>query len=244
MELVMQVKNGRLIFELQPDEIGELIQMAFRYSSGAAQPQLGWKQAVCQEDPEISERKENVEEYSEMPAENEVQQEAQIQTSQLCELLEGKQKKEEKVYESGILDEGTGKVPENADNKLASNSGLQEQASGLPDWSSEDTPYQNPVRIRPPHNLKIYKGFLLIKCQSCGEMRSFCAKTPIHTYICNCGEETSLGELQEAYAKCKCGKKWRYLTNATDNIIESQCIECGMPLDMTYNYHKKQYVPL
>ena len=242
----MQAKNSRLVFELQPDEIGELIQMAFRYASGTAQPQLGWKQAVCQKDPEISERKENVEEYSGMPAENEVQQEAQIQTGQLCEPLEGKQQKKgkEETHESGILDRGTGKDPEDADNKPVPDSGLHEQASGLPDWSSEDAPYQELPRICLPHNPKIYKGFLLIKCQGCGEMRSFCAKTPIHTYICNCGEETPLGELQEAYAKCKCGKKWRYLTNATDNVIESRCIECGMPLDMMYNSRKKQYVPL
>lgn len=30
-----------------------------------------------------------------------------------------------------------------------------------------------------------YKGFLLIKCESCGKMKGFCAKTPISRYKCN-----------------------------------------------------------
>lgn len=37
-----------------------------------------------------------------------------------------------------------------------------------------------------------YKGFLMIKCEKCGEIKGFCAKTPISEYRCQCGGKTKL----------------------------------------------------
>lgn len=40
---------------------------------------------------------------------------------------------------------------------------------------------------------KTYKGFLLIRCAQCGELRGFCVKQPISSYRCAaCGGETPL----------------------------------------------------
>lgn len=43
---------------------------------------------------------------------------------------------------------------------------------------------------------KTYKGFLLIRCAQCGELRGFCAKQPISSYRCaTCNGETPLHDL-------------------------------------------------
>ena len=46
---------------------------------------------------------------------------------------------------------------------------------------------------------KTYKGFLLIRCAQCGELRGFCVKQPISSYRCAaCGGETPLHDLTSA----------------------------------------------
>lgn len=53
---------------------------------------------------------------------------------------------------------------------------------------------------------KTYKGFLLIRCAQCGELRGFCAKQPISSYRCaTCNGETPLHDLTSAHIRCKCG---------------------------------------
>ena len=60
---------------------------------------------------------------------------------------------------------------------------------------------------------KTYKGFLLIRCAQCGDLRGFCAKQPISSYRCAaCGGETPLHDLTSAHIRCKCGKSFKYRT--------------------------------
>ena len=55
---------------------------------------------------------------------------------------------------------------------------------------------------------KTYKGFLLIRCAQCGELRGFCVKQPISSYRCaTCNGETPLHDLTSAHIRCKCGKQ-------------------------------------
>lgn len=97
--------------------------------------------------------------------------------------------------------------------------------------------------MREPGSWK-YKGFLLIKCQHCGKLKGLCAKIPIDTYICGCGGKTPIQNLVNATAVCECGKKWSYRTNANDQMIEVNCIQCGSPIDLKWNARRGMYVTL
>lgn len=92
-------------------------------------------------------------------------------------------------------------------------------------------------KMQKPKHLK-YKGFMLIKCQHCGELKGFCAKTPIDTYTCSCGGKTPIQKMAPAVAKCECEKNWSYQTNADNQMLEINCFECGSPIDLKWNLHK------
>ena len=72
---------------------------------------------------------------------------------------------------------------------------------------------------------KTYKGFLLIRCAQCGDLRGFCVKQPISSYRCAaCGGETPLHDLTSAHIRCKCGKSFKYRTNIEEDSITYNCL--------------------
>lgn len=89
-----------------------------------------------------------------------------------------------------------------------------------------------------------YRGFLLIKCKHCGEVRGFNSRNDISSYKCDCGGETPLGKLVPLTALCECGKRWRYLTNLTTDSYEMNCIHCGSPIPVFFNEKKGKYETL
>lgn len=89
-----------------------------------------------------------------------------------------------------------------------------------------------------------YRGFLLIKCEHCGKIRGFCAKTPIAEHRCECGGRTKLHDLKPAYLKCKCGGQYKYKTNITDETFEYNCLNCGSPVDLELNSRRNTYVTI
>lgn len=89
-----------------------------------------------------------------------------------------------------------------------------------------------------------YKGFLLIKCEHCGKIRGFCAKTPITEHRCECGGRTKLHDLKSAYLKCKCGGQYKYKTNITDETFEYNCLNCGSPVDLELNGRRNTYTTI
>lgn len=89
-----------------------------------------------------------------------------------------------------------------------------------------------------------YKGFLLIKCEHCGKIKGFCAKTPIRDFSCECGGKTELHDLKMAYLHCKCGSNWKYKTNVTEEKFEYNCLNCGSPVDMELNSRRNTYVTI
>lgn len=89
---------------------------------------------------------------------------------------------------------------------------------------------------------KTHKGFLLIRCAQCGDLRGFCVKQPISSYRCAaCGGETPLHDLMSAHIRCKCGKSFKYRTNIEKDSITYNCLSCGAPVDLAYNKKARAY---
>lgn len=87
-----------------------------------------------------------------------------------------------------------------------------------------------------------YAGFLHIRCEHCGKTKTFCAKHQLSYYGCKeCGKKTDLKNLKLAFINCECGGMARYFTNETAELIELDCINCGMPVALKYNAKKKLY---
>lgn len=87
-----------------------------------------------------------------------------------------------------------------------------------------------------------YKGFLIIKCEECGEVKGFCAKRETYSYKCQCGHETLLEKLRPLHLHCKCGRYFRYRTNLTEEKTAFPCLECGEPVELELNMRKTAYV--
>lgn len=94
------------------------------------------------------------------------------------------------------------------------------------------------------HEPEEYKGFLLIKCEHCGKIKGFCAKTPISEFVCDCGGKTELYGLKPAHLHCKCGSNWKYKTNITDETFYYNCLNCGSPVDLELNSRRNTYVTI
>ena len=88
-----------------------------------------------------------------------------------------------------------------------------------------------------------YKGFLLIKCEHCGEVKGFCAKIPASRNACSkCGKVTELRGLKPLHLKCKCGSEFTYRTNMTDEAFDWPCLNCGSLVDLELNRRGDTYV--
>ena len=85
-----------------------------------------------------------------------------------------------------------------------------------------------------------YKGFLHIRCESCGKERTFCAKEPLESHLCSCGHETPLNNLYDAWVHCECGRRSRYKTNSDEYIFNINCL-CGSPVPVKWNKVKRNY---
>lgn len=87
-----------------------------------------------------------------------------------------------------------------------------------------------------------YAGFLHIRCEHCGKTKTFCTRYQLSYYGCKeCGKKTDLKDLKLAFINCECGGTARYFTNETAELIELNCINCGMPVALKYNAKKKLY---
>lgn len=90
-----------------------------------------------------------------------------------------------------------------------------------------------------------YKGFLLVVCEECGEVKAFCAKRETYGFRCDhCGHETPLEHLRPMYMHCKCGKSFHYKTNAATETITHACLDCKAPVDMELNRKGTAYVTI
>lgn len=118
------------------------------------------------------------------------------------------------------------------------NSRMERMFGARETWNTASTP--NPDEGQGP-----YKGFLLVVCEECGEIKAFCAKRETYSFRCDkCGHETALENLRPMYMHCKCGKSFRYKTNATEETITHTCLDCKAPVDMELNKKGTAYVTI
>ena len=89
-----------------------------------------------------------------------------------------------------------------------------------------------------------YKGFLLIQCRKCGKIRGFCTKTIASETFCECGEVTPFHDMKRLTLECKCGKRFRYMTNVKADTFSYNCLACGSPVDLVYNRAEKRFETL
>lgn len=89
-----------------------------------------------------------------------------------------------------------------------------------------------------------YKGFLMLECEECGEIKAFCAKRETYSFKCACGHVTPLEKLRPMFMHCKCGQVFRYKTNITRPTVSHTCIVCKAPVDMEINKKGTAYVTI
>lgn len=113
-----------------------------------------------------------------------------------------------------------------------------------PQETIQEEPEVAPMEINKnmTQELRGYAGFLHIRYEHCGKTKTFCTKHQLSYYGCKeCGKKTDLKDLKLAFINCECGGMARYLTNETAELIELNCINCGMPVALKYNAKKKLY---
>ena len=115
-----------------------------------------------------------------------------------------------------------------------------EPNSAVPEDPSEPEHKEEPSSNEP----RKYRGFLVVKCEHCGKTKGFLARQEISNYKCDCGGITPLGDLVPLTALCECGKRWRYMTNMTDDSFEINCIHCGSPIPVFWNDKKHKHETL
>lgn len=104
--------------------------------------------------------------------------------------------------------------------------------------AKEDWPKTEPTKAPEPEQQEGYKGFLLIRCPECGEIRGFCSKSCTTETTCRrCGAVTKLEGLIPAYLNCaKCGSRFKYRTNInTQDPVPFRCLECEAQVDLQLN---------
>lgn len=79
-------------------------------------------------------------------------------------------------------------------------------------------------------DVKSVKGFLHLRCKSCGQIHTFCAKQPIFDYTCrSCGEVTQLSNITCVKQVCECGNVSKYYTNLDEWYFDLPCVNCKAP---------------
>lgn len=110
---------------------------------------------------------------------------------------------------------------------------------------AQGAPAEKP-KPKPQAEAPTYKGFLLLECEECGEIKAFCAKHPTNTFRCGeCGHEHQLHDLLPAHVNCsKCGKGYTYRTNIKAKTIPFECFGCHSPVDLMLNKRETAYVTI
>lgn len=232
MKMTIKTPNSKMAFNLRPEAVESLVWSAYQYSVETQPPQDELEMAA-----QPVERYEGYADGTESLAGEEMTIEMQPQKAAgECQQLEGPTMDRMQQEADGWKQTGSdGTEPDGANRQGVSD--------GMPPGLAQESQTLEPScqwKMQEPKHQK-YKGFMLIKCKHCGKLKGMCAKTPIDTYTCSCGGKTPIQDMVPVVAKCECGKNWLYRTNADDQMLEINCLECGSPIDLEWNSHKGIY---
>lgn len=89
-----------------------------------------------------------------------------------------------------------------------------------------------------------YRGFLMIRCEECGEVTAYNARFETFQFRCDhCGNKTALENLRPLYLHCmKCGGDFRYKTNITGDSFRHKCLRCDTEVPLELNGRGTAYV--
>ena len=94
-------------------------------------------------------------------------------------------------------------------------------------------------------NFKLVKGFVVLKCQKCGEIKSFFIRERQKHFQCfSCKAETPIDKdvVRPVYTKCHCcGNELMFRTNLTGDRIEIPCKKCGTLIPCALNKKGNAY---
>lgn len=149
----------------------------------------------------------------------------------------------EQVDKLGNADRGGYGSTGEATTRTAARASRMERMFGSRDtWN---TPAAEVVKEKDPDaGQGPFRGFLMIKCDECGEVKAYCARHDTYGFRCKCGHETPLERLRPMYMKCKCGKEFRYKTNLQESRYTHTCMDCGSPVDMEINSRGTAFVTI
>ena len=173
---------------------------------------------------------------------------ANIWFGTLCQtLLEEADRVTEMMNDSQDEDTDTDEFPDEYEPDSPGEPATEPESVTLGDTESTILPetgnIEQPRSVAAQREVKqSYTGFLRIKCDHCGKVKSFCTKQPIDQSRCSfCGRYTPLQSLGKLNLECECGSIFRYRTNETEKLIEQICLNCKSPValerDKHGNYH-------
>lgn len=111
--------------------------------------------------------------------------------------------------------------------------------------SKTPTPTSGRERTQLAQEPEQYKGFLIIKCDHCGNVHAFCAKLPMSVYRCKeCGQRTPLTDMHHLRLICECGARFSYTTNITEKQTDITCFKCGAPVVVEWNEKLQKYTTI
>ena len=117
------------------------------------------------------------------------------------------------------------------------------EAFELLDAKGTESKEQNMEGIITSERQQEYSGFVVLECESCHRIRTFCARKPMSGFLCKeCGKVTPLKDLKTMYMKCRCGKDWSYKTNLSVPEYTGKCLECKQPVKMKLNKGGTSYI--
>lgn len=115
----------------------------------------------------------------------------------------------------------------------------QKKPSGAAEEPEPALTEPEPIRMK-------YRGFMYIKCPSCGAEKGFHMRQESDHYHCDsCGARSVFVDpLVPLLVNCECGRRSRYMTNKKDPMFDITCLDCGSPVAVSWNEKKQLYEPI
>ena len=96
------------------------------------------------------------------------------------------------------------------------------------------------------HKSNSFPPIWVVKCPNCGDFITFNRTKVGNTFNCaKCGADIDLTDKNvrkaKASYKCECGTPHSLTIFCNDNIVETKCRNCEMPIDLFWNVRRNRY---